>query len=129
MSVSEQGRNFALFFIIGLLIGFLFDIFRGFRKNFKLPNLLVDIQDILFLVLSGLFYFRSIIVFNHGDLRFYLIFATAIGIAIYALTLSESCVIIIDVIFRIIKLPLKMIWKLMASVNGHFRKKKHHSKG
>lgn len=76
MSVSEQGRNLALFFIIGLLIGFLFDIFKGFRKVFKIPNLLVDLQDILFLMISGWMYFRSILLFNHGNLRFYLILAT-----------------------------------------------------
>ena len=76
MIVSEQGRNFCLFFIIGLLIGFIFDIFRGFRKSFKLKNIFVDLQDILFFIISGWIYFKSIIVFNYGNLRFYLVFSS-----------------------------------------------------
>ncbi|MBR1539879.1 MAG: spore cortex biosynthesis protein YabQ [Clostridia bacterium] len=108
MSVSEQGRNFCLFFIIGLLIGFLFDIFRGFRRNLKLANLLVDLQDVLFLLLSGLLYLRSVLLFNHGNLRFYLVLSSAAGIVIYALTLSESCVIMIEVVFRVLIKLLKI---------------------
>ena len=114
MSVTEQGRNFCLFFIIGLFIGFIFDIFRGFRKSFKLPNILVDLQDIVFLIISGLMFFRSILIFNNGQLRFYLVLSSIIGIVIYALTLSESCVIIIKVIFRLLKLTANLIWKLLT---------------
>ena len=112
MSVSEQGRNFCLFFIIGLFIGFLFDIVRGFRKNIKLPDIFVDIQDILYLLVIGWIYFRSILIFNYGNLRFYMVVSSLCGIIIYALTLSESCVIIITVIFKWMKLLLKTFWKL-----------------
>lgn len=76
MNVSEQARIFCLFFIIGLFIGFIFDVFRGFRKVYKMPNIVVDIQDIVFLILSGMLYFKSIIVFNNGDLRFYIVFSS-----------------------------------------------------
>ena len=100
MSVSEQSRNFCLFFIIGLFIMFIFDLFRGFRKNFKISDWLVDLQDVLFLAISGFMFFRSVVVFNNGELRFYLVFSTFLGIITYSLTLSESCVIIIDVILR-----------------------------
>lgn len=78
MSVAEQGRNFCLFFMIGLFLGFIFDIFRGFRKNFKLPNVFVDLQDVIFLFISGWIFFRSIIVFNHGELRFYIVISLII---------------------------------------------------
>ena len=113
MIVSEQTRNFCLFLIIGLFIGFIFDIFRGFRKNFKLPNILVDLQDIIYLTLVGLLYFRSILIFNTGNLRFYIVFSSISGITIYFLTLSGSCVIIIDVIFKLIKSFCKATLKLL----------------
>ncbi|MBR2289785.1 MAG: spore cortex biosynthesis protein YabQ [Clostridia bacterium] len=127
MSVSEQGRNFALFFMIGLFIGFIFDIFREFRKNFKMPNLLVDLQDILFLLVAGWIYFRSVLIFNSGELRFYIVLSSLIGIVIYALTLSESCVIIIEVVFRLIKLTGKTIWRLLK-IPYYFARKNFNKK-
>lgn len=119
MSVTEQSRNFALFFIIGILIGFLFDIFKSFRKNFKLPNFFVDLQDIIFLIISGAFYFRSIIIFNQGNLRVYLVIASFIGISIYALTLSESCVIMLNVIFKVTKIPFLIVKKIINYIINH----------
>ena len=113
MSVAEQSRNFCLFFIIGLFIGFIFDLFKSFRKNFKTNNLLVDIQDIVFLVISGFLFFKSIIVFNSGNIRFYIFVSTVLGILIYSLTLSESCVIITDVILRTIKLIFRIFLRLL----------------
>lgn len=52
MTVSEQGKIFCIFFVVGLLIGFIFDIFRSFRKNFKTPDFLVTMQDVAFLLIS-----------------------------------------------------------------------------
>ena len=115
MSVFEQSRNFCLFFIIGLFIGFIFDLFRGFRKNFKMSNIFIDLQDIVFLVISGILFFRSVVIFNSGDLRFYLIFSTFSGILIYALTISESCVIIINVILKLTKFIIQGLFKSIAN--------------
>ena len=109
MSVSEQARNFCLFFIIGLFIGFIFDLFRSFRRNFKMKNIFVDIQDII----SGLIFFRSVILFSNGDIRFYIVFSTILGISIYFLTISETYVIITDVILRSIKFFIKKFIKLI----------------
>lgn len=116
MSVSEQARNFCLFFIIGLFIGFIFDLFRGFRKNFKLNNILVDLQDIIFLIISGFMFFRSVVVFNSGDIRFYIVFATILGILIYLLTISETCVIITVVILKSLKFLVKKFIDLIKII-------------
>lgn len=113
MSVAEQSRNFCLFFIIGLFIGFIFDLFKSFRKNFKTNNIFVDFQDIIFLIISGFLFFRSIVIFNSGNIRFYIVVSTVLGIVIYSLTLSESCVIINDVIINFIKLVFRILFKLL----------------
>lgn len=112
---GDQGRIFCIFFIIGLFISFIFDIFRSFRKSFKLGDFFVYVQDIAFLFITGILIFRSIIVFNNGSLRFYLFFAIFLGIIIYSLTLSNNCVIIITVILNSIKLLFKIIWKLIKA--------------
>lgn len=49
MSIAEQSRTFLAFFILGLIIGFIFDIFRGFRKSFKFLDFIIYLQDIAFL--------------------------------------------------------------------------------
>ncbi len=113
MNVYEQSKIFCMFFIIGLFIGIIFDIFRGSRKVFKFSDIFVIIQDIVFLFISGLLFFRSIIVFNNGEIRFYVFLATFFGIIIYSLTLSNICVIIISVIFKIIKRLFEIIWKIL----------------
>ena len=51
MTVYEQSKIFCIFFIVGLFIGFIFDIFRSFRKTFKFSDIIIGIQDILFLFL------------------------------------------------------------------------------
>ena len=116
MSVAEQSRNFCLFFIIGLFIGFIFDLFRGFRKSFKTSNIVVDIQDVLFLLISGVLFFRSVVIFNSGDIRFYLVLSTFLGILIYSLTISESCVIIVNVILRTIKFTVQVFFKFILKI-------------
>lgn len=50
MSVAEQSRTFLAFFILGLIIGFIFDVFRGVRKSFKFLDFIIYLQDIVFLI-------------------------------------------------------------------------------
>ena len=59
MTVYEQSKIFCIFFIVGLFIGFIFDIFRGLRKCFKFSNLSVGIQDIIFLFLTRVIDFKK----------------------------------------------------------------------
>ena len=91
MSVAEQSRTFCLFFIIGLFIRFIFDLFRGFRKNFKISDILVDLQDIFFLVISGYLFFRSVVLFNNGNIRFYIVIATVM----------RNCNLLFDIIRKL----------------------------
>ena len=51
MTVYDQSKIFCIFFVIGILIGFIFDIFRSIRKTFKSTDLIVGIQDVTFLLL------------------------------------------------------------------------------
>ncbi len=109
MNAIEQLRIFSLFFIIGLFLGLLFTIFKEFRKNFKLLNskILVDIQDLVFLGISGFAFLKSVVIFNDGTLRFYIFFATILGFLNFMLTLSEGCAIILHVflntVFKLFK--------------------------
>lgn len=50
--IINQIKIFMICLIDGIIIGFLFDIFRIFRKIHKTSTVLTYIQDIIFLLLS-----------------------------------------------------------------------------
>lgn len=115
----SQEQIFIFFFIIGVIIGILFDIFRAFRKSFKTSDKITFIEDITFLLIAGLLLITSIIKLNNGEIRFYLFIAIFLGILIYSLTISKLCVIMLCVLVEICKkivlIPfmwIKMLLKL-----------------
>ncbi len=128
MSVYEQSKIFCIFFILGLFIGLIFDIFRSMRKNFNFPDFIVIIQDIIFLLISGILLLRSIIVFNNGELRFFVFLALIFGIIIYSLTLSNICGIIFYVVFKIIKRLCRIIWRIVKLPYYFVKKKQSYQK-
>ena len=55
---------FACFYIIGIIIGVLFDFFKSLRKEIKHKDKIVLIEDIIFLFLSGILVFIGIFKIN-----------------------------------------------------------------
>ena len=68
----SQEQIFIFFFIIGIIIGIIFDIFRVIRKSFKTPDTITFIEDLIFLILTSILIIFSIIKLNGGEVRFYL---------------------------------------------------------
>lgn len=99
----SQEQIFMLFFVIGLIIGIIFDFFRAIRKNFKSSDIATLIEDIVFLSITSFLIIFSIIRINGGEVRFYLFLGIFFGILIYSLTISNLCVIILNVIVRLCK--------------------------
>lgn len=99
----SQSQIFIFFFIIGIIIGILFDIFRVLRKNIRTPDMITYVQDIVFLVISGILLLYGVIKLSNGEIRFYLFIAVFFGILIYSLTISNICVIILSVFVKICK--------------------------
>ncbi len=108
-----QGQIFILFFVAGICIGLIYDIFRVLRKNFHTSDLITQIEDVIFLVFSGFLVLYSILKFNNGEVRFYLFMAIFLGILLYFLTISKPYVIIINVIVKFCKNILVFIIKLI----------------
>lgn len=107
-----QGQLFIFFFIIGMCIGIIYDIFRVIRKNFKTKDFVTQIEDVIFLIFCGALTLISIIELNNGEVRFYLFIAIFLGILLYFLTFSKVCAIIINVIVKFCKNLLKFILKI-----------------
>ncbi len=114
-----QSQVFLFFFLLGIVIGFLYDIFRCIRKNYNTSNLLTQIEDFIFLIIAGFILLLGILKINNGELRFYIFLSNFLGIISYFLTFSRLCVIIIDIIVKICKkltdyvvIIIKKIFKL-----------------
>lgn len=125
--IYEQSKTFCIFFILGILCGFIFDFFRALRKNIKTNNIITYMEDIGFFLIIGLMLLRSILLFSNGEIRFYIFFAIILGIIIYILTIGNLCVIMFNVIFsslknfliffiKIIKIPIKLIKSILKKI-------------
>lgn len=68
----SQEQVFIFFFIIGIIIGIMFDIFKVSRKAFKTPDLITFIEDIIFITISGILTILGILKLNGGEIRFFL---------------------------------------------------------
>lgn len=121
---SNQAYLFLIFTINGILIGFLFDIFRILRKSFKTNDLITYIEDIIFWILTGIIILFSMCKFCDGELRVFTILGIAIGVILYMLTISTYIIKISVFIINIIKsiigkiisiiiYPFKLIWNII----------------
>ena len=110
MSIAEQTQIFIIFVIVGIIISFLFDIFRIFRKVYKFSNMLIYMQDILFWLLTGIIILQAIFKFNSGDIRIFLFLGIFVGVFIY---ISLFSIYVIKIGSFILKLMNTLIRKLI----------------
>ncbi len=115
MQEINQAQEFLCFLVIGIIVSFIFDIFRSKRLVFKTPDLLTYFEDIIFLLISTFIILFGILTFSGGTLRFYILFSFFLGIVIYSLTISKLCVIIIKSI-------LEILYKIIYFILNFFKK-------
>ena len=99
----SQGHIFILFLILGLCFGLIFDFFRALRKNFKTSDFITYLEDIIFMLIVGILLVNSLILLNHGQIRFFIFLALFFGITFYFLTISKICLIIFQILIRFCK--------------------------
>ena len=87
---TDQGYTFFIFLIIGIIIGIIFDFFRIIRKTYKLKNNIIQIQDLIFWIISGIIVAYGIFKYSYGEIRAYLFLGIVLGIAMYILTISNK---------------------------------------
>ena len=108
-----QLYNFFIFIILGIIISFIFDIFRILRKKFKTSNFITYIEDILFWVISGFLIISAIFKFNDGELRAYLFIGIFLGIIIYIMLFTK----LVNNIFLKILTPVKLLLDFILSLS------------
>ncbi len=119
----EQLINFIYFIITGIILSIIFDIFRVLRRSFKTSDIITNIEDVLFGIITGIVILFSIFLFNNGELRLYIFIGITIGIIVYMLFISKYFikvnVTIINFIKRFIHLltkPFKILFKIIKRI-------------
>ena len=107
----EQLISFLYSIITGMSLGIIFDIFRILRKSFKTSDIVTNIEDIIFGIVSGIILLTSIFIFNNGELRLYLFLGIIFGIIIYMLFISKYFIKINVAIINFIKKTIILITK------------------
>lgn len=125
--ITNQAYLFLVFVINGLIIGFLFDIFRILRISFKTKDFVTYIQDIIFWIITGFIVLYSVFVFNNGEIRFFIFLGIIIGIILY-MTMLSNYIIKVNVeviyffkkifngVFRVLKIPFVYIGKILKRI-------------
>lgn len=114
-------QRFLFFLVEGVLISFLFDFFRGIRKNFKSGNIATHVEDFIFLTIASIIFIYSIILICDGVVRFYIFLGVTLGIAIYSLTISKKCVILFKYIIKIFKSFFTFLLKFVKKLGKLFK--------
>lgn len=124
---ENQATLFIIFTLNGFLIGILFDFFRILRKTFKTKDLITNIEDVIFWVITGVIIIYSMCRFSNGEIRLFMILGIAIGVTFYILSISKYvikyCVFILEILkkitsktFKLIFFPFKSLFKILRRI-------------
>ena len=111
--------------LAGILISFIFDIFRIVRKKVSAGMFLSAAQDILFWILATVIMFFFIYFANKGAIRFYQFLGAFLGSMLYFLLFSRCIFVflchfidifckIFEFFLKILLTPLKITYKLLC---------------
>ena len=107
----EQLISFIYFIIVGVVLSIIFDIFRILRRTMKTSDIVTNIQDVVFCIITGIIILFSIFYFNNGELRLYVFLGIFIGIALYMIFISKYFIKINVAIINFIKKIIFLILK------------------
>ena len=119
--IQNQLFSFFIYVIVGILLGFIFDIFRAFRKSIKNSNVATNIEDILFVIISFIIIAMVVQIVSKGELRFYILLGIILGILIYFLSVSKYIITgetwILKSIIKILKSIYNFFIKFSKKIN------------
>lgn len=100
--------------VLGVTLGFIYDLFRIVRMIINPRNMGIFIQDVIYFILSGLITFIFVLCFNSGESRFYILAGEGIGWIIYHITIG-------DFIYRISGKVVTIFKKKFFEIAGNLK--------
>lgn len=83
MGLEQETISFLAFIFLGGLYGIIFDFFRALRKVKTRKDIIVSLQDILYLIIVGIILIIFIYIYMKERLRIYLLLSIILGLVIY----------------------------------------------
>lgn len=113
VSVTNQAYIFLSSVVGGLLVGFVFDIFRILRRVVKTANFITYIEDILFWILVSIIIFSLVFITNNGELRWYELLGVMLGVIFYNLLFSQYVIRVSVTVINFIKKVIVFVIKII----------------
>lgn len=111
--LNSQIGIFLIYFIAGLVICLLYDVFRALRKTVKTTDLMTGIEDVIFWILVAVFLIYLIFIISSGEIRFFMFAAICIGGITYYFTISKY---FMNISVHILELLKKIIKKIISII-------------
>lgn len=97
----------------GILIGFIYDLYRIFRSLFHPKKLATYIQDTLFWGIITVVSLYVLLISNQGQLRFYNFLGFILGILLYYYLLSKAVIKALVALLKILRDLLVDLWRML----------------
>lgn len=121
VSIFSQVTTFFYSILGGLLIAFVYDLFRIKRKVVRTREFVVFAEDILFWILGAVIMFIAVYIGNDGEVRGFVFLGAMLGAVLYFLTLSKVVISILLKAIGIIKKIFKVVFKIITSIGNFFK--------
>ena len=123
--IAGEGVFMLHSFLLGVIITFIYDLFRIFRRIIPHGWFLLSLEDLVFWVLATAGIFYMLYYENNGMFRWFSVIGTGTGMFLYKKTLSTVLVNFVSgTINKLIALIGKILWKLSAPVRFLWRRMK-----
>ncbi len=100
----------------GVLIAFLYDLFRLKRRMMRTRPLVTHVEDILYWICAAIILFLSSYILSSGETRFYFYMGSATGGLLYLGVLSKPVLWFLSTLIQMIVWPFQEIFKFLRPI-------------
>ncbi len=100
----------------GVIIAFLYDMFRLKRRIVKTKTAMVHFEDIIFWVIAAIIFFLSSYIVSNGETRAYYYMGSFIGGVLYFSILSKPLLWLLTWLIRIILWPFEKLINILKPI-------------
>ena len=113
MTVQQEICLFLYTIIAGIIVGFLYDIFRIKRRTIKTKAFFIYVEDILYWIIVTFLIFAISFYTNDGEAKPYFFVGIILGLIIYYSFFSNIIIKVFIFIIKMLIIPFKAIYKFL----------------